>query len=290
MRAPDFVAVGYVTKDEVESREQAGGSCYYGANTALQMGLRPGIWTSASEDFLTPERINGIEVCRSPSDVTTTFTHYYDHVTGLRRHKCETQAPPIDPNTLPKAWKRSDLVVLSPNGAELSPDTIELFEPKKMALLPQGWFRRFHKDGSVSFGKSKWNQLPRQIDLSVVSVDDIAQDPESWVWIKKYSKVAVRTMGRKGHVLAWQGKEKHLDPPYVSKDVDPTGAGDVFSVSMLIALFEGADPEEAARFGSVAASFAVEKPGIEGIPTREQVAYRLEEAEPGVSRTRRRRC
>ena len=64
-------------------------------------------------------------------------------------------------------------------------------------------------------------------------------------------------------------------PPVAAREVDPTGAGDVFAAAYLIAYHESRDPVYAATYASCAASFAVEAPGMEGIPTRAQVASRL---------------
>jgi 1D-myo-inositol 3-kinase len=57
--------------------------------------------------------------------------------------------------------------------------------------------------------------------------------------------------------------------------VDPTGAGDVFASGFLIEYHLARDPWRAAAFACCAASFAVERPGLEGIPDRESVERRL---------------
>jgi sugar/nucleoside kinase (ribokinase family) len=58
--------------------------------------------------------------------------------------------------------------------------------------------------------------------------------------------------------------------------VDPTGAGDAFAAAYLIALDEGADPWQAARFAAAAASFVVEAVGSV-TPERAAVERRLRE-------------
>lgn len=60
--------------------------------------------------------------------------------------------------------------------------------------------------------------------------------------------------------------------------VDTTGAGDTFTGAFCVALSEGKDIVEAARFGNVAAGLAVTKYGvIDSIPFREEVENRLSE-------------
>jgi hypothetical protein len=272
--APDILLAGYVTRDLVEGREQVGGSSFYGARTALVLGLKAGIWTSAEKTFIGRKEFAGLEVAAGESE-TTTFTHLYDGGSGARTLRCDARARPLDPAVLPPDWRRAPLVVLAPNGGEITPEAFSLFESRFTALLPQGWFRVFHPDGKVSFGPARFSGLPSVVNLIVVSEDDLAGDPSAWSWIRASSKIAVRTKGRKGYLLAVGHSEEEFTPPYVAQETDPTGAGDVFAVAMLIALSEGADPKEAARFGSVAASFSVEGPGVENLPTRAQIAERL---------------
>ena len=60
-------------------------------------------------------------------------------------------------------------------------------------------------------------------------------------------------------------------PPRPAREVDPTGAGDVFASAFLIRLAETGDPVQAARFANVVASFSVEGLGMEPSPQRAQV-------------------
>ena len=62
-----------------------------------------------------------------------------------------------------------------------------------------------------------------------------------------------------------------ITSPPGRREVDPTGAGDVFAAAYLIRYHETGDPYEAAQFANLVASFSVEAPGTEGIPTRDEV-------------------
>jgi sugar/nucleoside kinase (ribokinase family) len=64
-------------------------------------------------------------------------------------------------------------------------------------------------------------------------------------------------------------------PTFAVREMDPTGAGDVFAAALFVALAEGEEPLEAVRFANAAASFFVERPGLAGLPSREQVQARL---------------
>jgi sugar/nucleoside kinase (ribokinase family) len=55
------------------------------------------------------------------------------------------------------------------------------------------------------------------------------------------------------------------------KEVDPTGAGDVFAAAFFYRLHATRDPWEAARFATQLSAYSVTRPGLEGIPTQEEV-------------------
>jgi sugar/nucleoside kinase (ribokinase family) len=246
----------------------------YSARIAKSLGQRVGVWTSCGE-LPEDDVFAQMQVVGNTSPETTVFTHLIDRSTGHREFEVGPFAPALNSELLPIEWKSADTVMICPVWHEVTPDMVSLFESDHVGLIPQGWFRKMDVGGTVRTVPSRWTKLPRRMDLTVVSVDDIAHDPGAWNWIKKESRVAVRTMSRDGHLVSIEGVEKVVTPPYVSKDVDPTGAGDVFATAMLIALKDGADPVEASRFGSVAASFAVEKVGAKELPTREMVQERL---------------
>lgn len=258
--------------DHIEGRTQPGGSVLYGARVAKKLGLDAAIWTSAANDFSFPE---GITVQSIPSPETTTFTLEYDEVTRARSLACRPIADSITKPFLPKAFRDSRRVLIAPVVNEVGPECVTWFSTRFVGLTPQGWFRDRDSKGDVTFGARKYNTLPRKVSLVVVSREDISGDPSAWDWLKSIAGVAVVTDGRKGYTLSEGKKEEFYPPPYVAKEIDPTGAGDTFATAMLIALSEGADALEAARFGSAAASFVVEKRGFEGLPDRDRVRRRL---------------
>ena len=65
-------------------------------------------------------------------------------------------------------------------------------------------------------------------------------------------------------------------PAWPSQEQEPTGAGDVFAATFLLALQEEKEPLEAAQFAACAASFVVEGPGVTGVfESRAEVEARL---------------
>ncbi len=108
----------------------------------------------------------------------------------------------------------------------------------------------------------------------IFSEKDVGKDENV---IQAYARMVdtlVVTSGPGGATVYHRGEVCHL-PAFEAVEVDPTGAGDVFAAAYLIELGRSGDPYAAAHFANCVASFVVEKPGTEGIPTLEQVEQRL---------------
>ena len=82
-----------------------------------------------------------------------------------------------------------------------------------------------------------------------------------------------------GAVLYWNGDRRRFRAPEV-KEMDATGAGDVFAAAFFIRLFKTRDPWEAARFATLIASCSVTRPGLEGIATPREIEECLMEVLP----------
>ena len=103
-----------------------------------------------------------------------------------------------------------------------------------------------------------------------MSEDDTGDDREVLADYVARVPVVVLTTGWRGATLYWEGRALAISPR-PAREVDPTGAGDVFAAAFLIRWHETGDPVAAARFANIVASFSVEGPGLSAIPTRAQV-------------------
>jgi len=82
---------------------------------------------------------------------------------------------------------------------------------------------------------------------------------------------AVLKLGSLGCYIA-AGKVRAMVPGFEVSAVDTTAAGDIFNGAFAVALAEGADVLEAARFANAAAAISVTRPGAQSsIPSREEV-------------------
>jgi ribokinase len=81
------------------------------------------------------------------------------------------------------------------------------------------------------------------------------------------SDTVIITQGAAGTLVG-----DRLVPVFPATVVDPTGAGDAFTAAFAVAIAEGRDVIDAARFGSAAGSWAVRIQGAEpSLPTRAQL-------------------
>jgi sugar/nucleoside kinase (ribokinase family) len=84
------------------------------------------------------------------------------------------------------------------------------------------------------------------------------------------TRVLAVTEGAAGVVLHWNGDRRRFRPPQV-KEVDATGAGDIFATSFFVRYYTTRDPWEAARFATQIAARSVTRNGLNGIPTQQEI-------------------
>lgn len=75
--------------------------------------------------------------------------------------------------------------------------------------------------------------------------------------------VLLTTLGAEGALIREKGKETHIPPAAVKSAVDPTGAGDALRSGLIKGLVQEKSITDAARMGTVCASFCVEKEGTQ---------------------------
>jgi sugar/nucleoside kinase (ribokinase family) len=275
----DILLIGHITRDLLTSDPRGpyrvGGTVSFAAVTALRLGRRPTIITRAGPELDLSELPPQIDLHILPSSVTTTFANIY--TANGRIQFCFTPAPPITVDDIPVAYHRPRAVLLGPLVNEIGPDIAALFRsPTQVVAGPQGWMRRWDETGRV-FSKP-WdtaNEILPYLNVLVLSQEDIDFDLARLDPFFDYIAMIVLTEYRDGSTLYLRNTEHNISkikiPPRPAKEVDPTGAGDIFATAFMIRLQETNDPIQAARFANVTASYGVEAEGVAGIPTRAQV-------------------
>jgi len=88
---------------------------------------------------------------------------------------------------------------------------------------------------------------------------------------KKGVQDVIVTMGSKGSMVYHEGKAEFVPSKKVNA-VDTTAAGDTYCGGLCVALSEGKDIIEAARFATAASALTVQKQGAqESIPYRKDI-------------------
>jgi sugar/nucleoside kinase (ribokinase family) len=275
MAAPDFIAIGHVTLDRFGSSVRPGGAALYAAVTADRLGASAGILTSHGPDFpleLIPTRI---EVVNVPSRRTTCFIQASDS-TGERTMTCPDLAEPLTPGDVPEDWLAAPLVLLAPVMNELDPRLATAFPEATLAAAAQGWLRGRAADGRVV--PARWESarfvLSRVQALFLSGEDTRAVASEVLEWFQQVP-VGVITAGRLGALLFVNG-ERYEVRPFPAREVDPTGAGDVFAAAFLLACERNENPWDAAAAAACAAALSVEGEGFSAIPDAARLASAVE--------------
>ncbi|MEA3346443.1 MAG: PfkB family carbohydrate kinase [Chloroflexota bacterium] len=268
--SPDYLIIGHVCKDLKPGGFAVGGTATYSSLTARNLGERVGVVTSAAPDFPPQGTLSGIEVLRLPSADTTVFENIY--LDGTRHQVIHAVAQPISSTSIPLSWRRSRIVHLGPVAQEVSGDLVEGWGDALVALTPQGWMRQWDDDGRIS--PCRWKgaeQLLQTAEVLILSQEDVGGDWDRIEELARWAEIMVVTSGWQGSTVFHGGERRHF-PARPVEEVEPTGAGDIFAAAYLIRLEETGDPWESAQFANCVASFSVEKAGLAGIPTPEQIA------------------
>ena len=267
MSAPDFVAIGHVTLDRVGEAIRPGGAALFAAITAHRLGLSVGLLTSHGDDFpldLIPPKI---EVVSIPAADTSRFEHRQE-ASGRVSH-VRAVAAPLTMADVPDDWREAALALLAPVLDEVDPMIATLFTEGAVGAAAQGWLRHTNPDGLVV--PRTWRspeRLLQSVQGLFLSREDI-RGQEADVMIEWFQRmpVGVLTADRDGALLFVNG-ERYEVRPRPAREVDPTGAGDVFATTFLIQYQRAGDPWQAAAAAACAGSLAVEGEGWSTVADR----------------------
>jgi sugar/nucleoside kinase (ribokinase family) len=274
MTSPDFLVIGHVAKDIVPGGWRLGGTAAYASIQAERLGLRTAVLTSAPGSIDLATLLRGVEVRRVPSRHPTTFRNCYQD--GHRTQFLLARARPLALGDVPKDWLSASIVLLGPLCGEVPPETTSLFARALVGIAAQGWLRGVDSEERVI--PSQWpdSNAWASVHALFVSEDDLATDNSPLDrWTAAFPVVAY-TQASRGARLHAGGLWRHIDA-FPEREVDPTGAGDVFAASFLTRLRETGDLSLAARFAAAAASISVSREGTLAIPDRRQIEQRMAE-------------
>ncbi|HEY75003.1 MAG TPA: ribokinase [Thermoflexia bacterium] len=266
-----YLAIGHVTQDRTpDGGFTVGGTVTYAARTAQALGCRVQVVTSAADGLDLTGALAGVIIHRIRSAATTTFENRY--TPEGRTQIVRSVAALLTSEAVPPSWREPDIVHLGPVAQECDPSLVDLFPGAFLGLTPQGWMRRWDREGRVV--PAAWEHaevlLPRA-DAVVFSEEDVAGDEAVIARWAGQTRILVVTRGPAGCTLYVEGVPEEV-PGFPALEADPTGAGDIFAAVFFVELRRGCPPLEAARLANCIAAVSVTRPGLQGTPSRGEVA------------------
>ena len=264
--APRVLVCGQVTLDRFGEALVPGGSVYYAGRAHAALGARVQVATVAGPDSGALGALEGLEVALAPAPCTTVFANHYAP-DGTRTQRVEAVAPALAPAVLPPDWRAPDLLHLAPVLREVDLQAWRAAVGARfVGIGVQGWVRAVDAGGRVH--QPPWSVGARElagVDAACVGEDDLRGQGDLLERLAAAVPVVAFTHGARGCELLLRGRTRRVGV-YATHEVDPTGAGDVFSAGFFLALARGADPLDAARLGAAAASIVVEGRGGQTLP------------------------
>lgn len=264
----DYLLIGHITRDLIPGGHTMGGTASYAARAAQAMGMRVGIVT-AYPDMEDLAVLEGIQVVSAHTDTTTVFENI--QTPAGRIQFLHERAPELTLSDVPQEWRNTPIVHLGPVAGEVHPQLAQAFQHVTLGATPQGWMRGWDANGLVHF--SEWPEAGYVLGFcqaAVMSIEDIQADEGLVEQFASQVRILAVTEGAQGARIFWNGDVRRFRPPKMV-EIDPTGAGDIFAAAFFIRLHATHNPWEAARFATQLAAYSVQRRGLEGIPTRDEI-------------------
>jgi sugar/nucleoside kinase (ribokinase family) len=125
----------------------------------------------------------------------------------------------------------------------------------------QGWLRRTGEDGRIEpapLAEVPKDETPLPFDVAIVSEED---HPDAEGAARRLARTVAITRGARGARLIAPTESLEI-PAAPAREVDPTGAGDVFGVVLTLELAQGRPLAVAGRAAAAAAARVVERSGL----------------------------
>ena len=295
-RAVDVVHIGSACRDLTDDDPRGwrlGGGATYSALTTARLGLRTGAVvgvdaTAATAMELDLLRAAGVDLVLAPLAEGPIFVNL--ETPAGRVQTCVATGVPLPVRGIPEAWRSAAAWSLVPVAAELDVAWLSMVPDGSLVSLGwQGLLRELRAGQEVARLAPAASPLVGRADLIGVSRHDLAPDtqPSSLLTYLRHGARLVVTDGPGGgRVFERDANGDVAVRPYEAvapdRDIDPTGAGDVFLAALVTALVgdasagtPGRSIREPLGFAATAASFVVEAPGLTGVPELAAVLARL---------------
>lgn len=240
-------------------------------------------------DLDTVKDINGLN--------TEFVLDYKDH---SRKLTLKSKTPNLKVRDIPERYlnKTIDSIVLVPICNEISYEYIsnmlDFYPNAFFGIDVQGFIRNINSQGQVSLihEEKKMRMLEKIIKIlgknlivkgseeEMKIISNKKKNEEVMDYFKQYNGIYIMTLGEKGSMISKKGKQTIKIPAYKAEQVeDETGAGDVY-FSIFLYEFIKSNKEwrgikKAGYLASAAASFGIEKKGVNGFQSKQKVKERF---------------
>ncbi|MEW6178574.1 MAG: PfkB family carbohydrate kinase [Chloroflexota bacterium] len=273
----DYLVIGHLTRDLTPEGPRLGGTAAFSGLTAHALGLRVGVVTACDPELPLYE-VEDLLLAIRYTETTTTFENLQTPA-GRVQHVFHP-ATTLDLSMVPEVWRNTPIVHLGPVLQEVDPKLARAFPNSFIVVTPQGWLRAAASDGRVVF--TEWPEARYVLETAnaaVLSIEDVKGNEDLIEEMVSSIRVLAVTEGANGARIYWNGDVRYFRAP-ITREVDPTGAGDIFAAAFFVRLYQTRDPWEAARFATQLAAISVTRPGLQAIPTPEEIKLNLVEILP----------
>ena len=270
-RKIDYLCIGHLTEDVTPDGIHLGGTATFSTLTAKAFGIHCGLVTSFKDKKL-PAKFSGVDTVLQKTKQMVRFENHYEQGKRIQFVTQQTQQLVLD--NLPEQYYQANITHIGPilNDSRLS--DIGLFKRSFIGITPQGWLREFANKEVI---RTTWEILKPWLpiaDAVIISQEDIDYNQQAVEQMSKLCKLLIVTEGYHGANLYCQG-EKHRFVAPAKDELDPTGAGDIFSTAFFILFQRGYSPILAGKIATEIASVSVTRYGLDSIPKAEEITQIL---------------
>lgn len=214
----------------------------------------------------------GIEVSADTTSKGTGGFHLVYDEKGDRTLDVLGVAGRITAKSFPEEFLQARFMIIGPILGEVDRNLMEYLRSStssKLFLDPQGLIRTIGHDNRIvhDCDKEEFTKIVRQVDFIKPNEPEsrtITGEMDAVLALGRLrdmsAAVPMITLAERGSILLEDEKLRRI-PPYPTRAIDPTGAGDVYAGSFITRYSRGVGLAEASMFASAAASIKVEQIG-----------------------------
>ena len=271
----DLVIIGNMTKDYLNtcSDFQLGGPSLYAGIAASKLGLKTLIISNHTINKNYFDKFHLLNILSLSVNSDTKFVINY--INNQRKLVLKNKASNITLNLDNKI--KTKMLMLAPVLDEFELSIKDYFEYDLSSLCIQGFLRKNVNQGMIELIEGKYCLNHQGINIINCSSEEISKLCNENLFSNFVEYISV-TYGRDGSTLIDKYNKVTKYKNYNSNLLtDPTGAGDVFALYMLVFYYRTNNINYAVEIANCAASFVVEGFGISSIPDLNSVEKRLNE-------------